>query len=262
MIKSLSVPTLILMLLMYATLSQALDLPGVLKYEAVVELSVPVSGVVNRVLVEEGQTVTKGDILLELDDVPFKANLDKTAAELRLLEAEHGSMVKEHRRNKELFDRMVLSTVSLDGSELNLIRADSLWQAKKAEYARVKYDYEKSRLIAPFAGRIIERLVEPGQTIRSEMQAPVLFRLADTTGFIVEAEVDGDKIGSLAHGVKLEVRLLGKSYPAKVRSSVLLTPGRSLAQPARYLVRVKLDKSAVTFRPGLPATLDLPGQRE
>ena len=262
MIKILSVPGLISMSLMYATLSQALDLPGVLKYEAVVELSVPVSGVVNRVLVEEGQTVTKGDILLELDDVPFKANLDKTAAELRLLEAEHGSMVKEHRRNKELFDRMVLSTVSLDGSELNLIRADSLWQAKKAEYARVKYDYEKSRLIAPFAGRIIERLVEPGQTIRSEMQAPVLFRLADTTGFIVEAEVDGDKIGSLAHGVKLEVRLSGKSYPAKVKSSVLLAPGRSLAQPARYLVKVKLDKSAVTFRPGLPATLVLSGQHE
>ena len=127
---------------------------------------------------------------------------------------------------------------------------------------QIKYDYEKSRLIAPFAGRIIERLVEPGQTIRSEMQAPVLFRLADTTGFVVEAEVDGDKIGSLAHGVKLEVRLSGKSYPAKVKSSILLVPGRSLAQPARYRVKVKLEKSAENFRPGLPATLVISGQRE
>jgi len=262
MIKNINVMGLMFVLMMYSTLSQALDLPGVIKYETIVELSVPVSGVVNRVLVEEGQTVANGELLLELDDVPFKADVDKISAELRLLKAEYGSMEKEHGRNKELFDRMVLSTVSLDGSELKLIRAESLLLAKKAEYARVRYDYEKSRLLAPFAGRIVERIVEPGQTIRSEMQAPVLFRLADTTGFIVEAEVDGDKIGLLAHGVELEVRLSGKSHQAKVKSATLLTPGRSLAQPARYRVRVKLDKSAVNLRPGLPATLVLPGQHE
>ncbi|MEA1888260.1 MAG: efflux RND transporter periplasmic adaptor subunit [Pseudomonadota bacterium] len=259
MIKIISVASLISMLL-YTPLLLALDIPGVLKYEAVVELSLPVSGVVNRVLVEEGETVEKDELLLELDDVPFKANLDKTAAELRLLKAELGAMKKEHQRNKELFERMVLSTVTLDGSELNLIRAESLWQAKKAEYARIEYDYEKSRLRAPFAGRIIERLVEPGQAIRSEIQAPVLFSLADTTGFIVEAEVDGDKIGSLAHGVVIEVRLSGKKFPAKIKSITLLAPGRSLAQPARYRVRVKLEIPAENLRSGLPATLVLPGQ--
>ena len=146
MIKNINVSGLILMLIFYSALSQALDLSGVIKYETIVELSVPVSGVVNRVLVEEGQVVADGELLLELDDVPFKADVDKIAAQLRLLKAERDSMEKEHGRNKELFERMVLSTVSLDGSELNLIRADSLWQAKKSEYARVKYDYEKSGL--------------------------------------------------------------------------------------------------------------------
>jgi RND family efflux transporter MFP subunit len=247
-------------LLLCATVSQAVDLPAVLQYERVVDLSVPVSGVVNSVLVEEGQRVQKGELLMELDDLPFKVNMDKTAAELRLLKAERLAMEKEHTRNKELFERMVLSTVSLDGSELNFIRADSLWQAKKAEYELVKYDYEKSRLVAPFAGMIIERSVEPGQTIRVEMQPPVLFRLADVTSYIVEAEVSGDKIGLLSHGVKLQARIQGELYNATVKSSILLAPGKSLSQPARYRVRVKLDNIDAGFRPGQLATLILPGQ--
>jgi RND family efflux transporter MFP subunit len=170
-------------LLVYTAASQAVDLPAVLQYERVVELGIPVSGVVSRVLAEEGQSVQKGELLMELDDLPFKVNMDKTAAELRLLKAERLAMVKEHKRNKELFERMVLSTVSLDGSELNLIRADSLWQAKKAEYELAQYNFEKSRLLAPFTGRIIDRTVESGQSIRADMQPPVLFRLADTTSF-------------------------------------------------------------------------------
>lgn len=260
MIRTFRKQNLYLYLMLYAPCSFALDISGVVKFESVVQLSVPVSGVVKNVLVEEGQKVTNGELLLELDETPFKANLDKTAAELRLLKAEYVLMEKEHNRNKELFERMVLSTVSLDESELKLIRVDSLLQAKKAEYTRVKYDFEKSRLLAPFAGRIIERFVEPGQTIRSEMQAPVLFSLADTTGFIIEAKIDGDKMGLLSHGVELTVRLGGKTYPAKVKSSVLLAPGRSLAQPSRYRVRVKLDVSGDSLRPGLPATLVLPGK--
>lgn len=250
------------LLMSYTTASQAVDLPAVLQYERVVDLSVPVSGVVSSVFAEEGQSVQKGALLMELDDLPFKVKMDKTAAELRLLKAERLAMEKELNRNKELYERMVLSTVSLDGSELNYIRADSLFKAKQAELRLVKYDHEKSRLLAPFAGKIIARAVEPGQTIRTEMQVPVLFKLAETTGFVVEAEVAADKIGVLAHGVELQVRIAGKLYQAMVKSTNLLSPGRSLSQPARYLVRVKLDSADSSFRPGQVATLVTSSQNE
>ncbi len=72
---------------------------------------------------------------------------------------------------------------------VDFIRADSMWQAKKAEYELVKYNYQKSRLVAPFSGIVIGRMAEPGQTIRVDMQPPILFRLADESSFIVEAEV-------------------------------------------------------------------------
>lgn len=262
MIKHLLVSTLTPFLLSYTVTSMAVDLPAVLQYERVVELSLPVSGVVSKVLAEEGQSVNQGDLLLELEDIPFKMTMDKTAAELRLLEAERLSVEKELMRNKELFERMVLSTVSLENSEVDFIRADSLWQAKKAEYELDKYNYQKSRLAAPFAGKVIERTAEPGQTIRTDMQPPVLFRLADVTSFIVEAEVTGDKIGLLAHGVNLDVRVEGKLYKAVVRSSLLLSPAKSMSQPARYRVRVKLMETDTGFRPGLPATLVVSSQSE
>ena len=262
MIQYLIETVLMSLLLTYAPVSQAVDIAAVLKYERVVELTVPVSGVVSNVPVDEGQHVREGELLLELEDIPFKAKMDKTAAELRLLEAERLAMEKELKRNKELYERMVLSTVSLDGSELNFIRSDSLWQAKKADYELARYNYQKSRLIAPFAGKIIDRAVHPGQTVTAEMQPPVLFRLADVTSFIVEAEVSGEKIGLLAHGANLQVRIQGKLYNAVVKSSSLLAPARSLSQPARYRVTVKLDKNDAVLLPGQPATLVLSSQPE
>ena len=262
MIRRTMISALIPLLLLYTATAMAVDLPAVLQYERVVELSLPVSGVVSKVLAEEGQSVNEGDLLLELEDVPFKVRMEKTAAELRLLEAERLSIEKELMRNKELYERMVLSTVSLENSEVDFIRADSLWKAKKAEYELDKYNYQKSRLAAPFAGKVIERRAEPGQTIRADMQPPVLFRLADESSFIVEAEVTGDKIGLLAHGVKLDVRIEGKLYKATVKSSQLLSPAKSLSQPAQYRVRVKLKDTNEGFRPGLSATLVVPSQGE
>jgi len=255
MIRRTMVSTLIPLLLLHTATAMAVDLPAVLQFERVVELSLPVSGVVSKVHAEEGQSVNEGDLLLELEDIPFKVTMEKTAAELRLLEAERLSIEKELIRNKELFDRMVLPTVSLENSELDFIRADSSWQAKKAEYELVKYNYQKSRLIAPFAGEVIGRAAEPGQTIRADMKPPVLFRLADVSSFIVEAEVTGDKIGLLVHGAKLDVRIGRKIYKATVKSSLLLSPAKSMSQPARYRVRVKLKDTDTGFRPGQSATL-------
>jgi len=256
------ISVLLLLLLGNASVASAIDVPAVLQYERVVELSIPVSGVVSKVFVEEGQSVSANELLLELEETPFKVKMEKTAAELRLLKAERQSMEKELMRNKELYERMVLSTVSLENSELDFIRADSQWKAKNAEYELDKYSFEKSRLLAPFAGIIIERNVEAGQTIRTEMQPPVLLRLADTSSFIVEAEVTGEKIGSLIYGTQLEVRIAGNLYNATVKSSFLLSPGKSLSQPARYRVRVKLSEKASNFLPGQPATLVVSSQGE
>ena len=262
MINSRMMSSLIPFLFLYTVTSMAVDLPAVLQYERVVELSLPVSGVVSKVVAEEGQAINEGELLLELEDIPFKVRMEKTAAELRLLEAERLSIEKELMRNKELFERMVLSTVSLENSEVDFIRADSLWKAKKAEYELDKYNYQKSRLVAPFSGIVIGRMAEPGQTIRADMQPPVLFRLADESSFIVEAEVTGDKIGLLSHGVNLHVRIEGKLYKATVKSSQLLSPAKSMSQPARYRVRVKLKETEKGFRPGLSATLVVSSQSE
>ena len=117
MISRTLVSTLIPLLLLHTATAMAVDLPAVLQFERVVELSLPVSGVISKVHAEEGQSVNEGDLLLELEDIPFKVTMEKTAAELRLLEAERLSIEKELIRNKELFDRMVLPTVSLENIE-------------------------------------------------------------------------------------------------------------------------------------------------
>jgi multidrug resistance efflux pump len=103
-----------------------------------------------------------------------------------MLEAEREQARKALERDEELYKRLSLSTVALDESKVNFIQADGRVKAIKADLTMAKYNYEKSRLHAPISGRIIDRNAEAGQSIRAELQPPVLLRIADTTGFIVE----------------------------------------------------------------------------
>jgi RND family efflux transporter MFP subunit len=254
-----SLMMLICLLSLTAFEAMAVEVPGVVQYERVVELSLPVSGVIKTVNVVEGQNVEQGELLLELEAVPFKARKDELESQVRLLQAEKEFTSKELERNKELYDRLSLSTVDLDKSKLDLVRAESKLAAMRAELAVARYQEEKSRLYAPISGKVTERNVEPGQTVRTDLQPPVLLRIADTTGFIVEAEVTGDRLSSVSTGSGLEVRIQGKTFPAVFKSTRLLTPARSLSQPSVYRVRVKLEQSDPSFLPGLPASIIFPG---
>jgi HlyD family secretion protein len=238
--------------------AMALDIPAVLQYARVVELGVPVSGVVSKVQVEEGDRVAKGDLLLELEDIPFLAEVDRTEADLRWQSARLEEKRKEHERNEELYDRMVLSTVELDSSRVALARVESDWKNARSAHTLAKYHYEKSRLHAPFDGVVFSRSVNPGQSIRVDLQPQVMVKIADTTSYVAETEVTAERIGSFATGLEVQVSIDDKSYAAIVQDSTLIAAGTTLAQPSRYRVRVKLLEADAGFRPGRQAVIVLP----
>ena len=93
-------------LLLSINVAQATELPAILHYAQVVELGVPVSGVVDKVHVADGQHINKGHIILELDETPFLAEMNKTEAEIRRLAAERDEAKKALDRDLELYKSM------------------------------------------------------------------------------------------------------------------------------------------------------------
>ena len=120
------------------------------------------SGQVVAILVEEGRAVRRGDPLARLDDREARLTFQRTelAAEMAKRELERG---------KQLSAKGYLSPKELDDLEVRLRNA---W----VELEQAQYDLSQTVLTAPFAGRVVDRMINLGETVTEGKEC---FRVVD-----------------------------------------------------------------------------------
>ncbi|MFZ3176099.1 MAG: efflux RND transporter periplasmic adaptor subunit [Thiobacillus sp.] len=117
-----------------------------------VELTTPVSGVVEEVLVKPGQRVKKGVVLLRLDKTVLQARLDEATAEQTRADADEEDTGRELERAEELFNRTVSSTSELEAATLRHTRAKAALSAASARRVIAQKNLADAELKAPFNG--------------------------------------------------------------------------------------------------------------
>ncbi len=120
------------------------------------------TGLLNSIMVEEGDRVTKGQLLAQLD-------IEQLALEVAQLEATSKKLKKELNRQKSLFNRKLASSDALD-------RATYEYQSQQAQYQLSKLRLNYASIKAPIDGIITERMVKPGNLIREN---DMLFKIVD-----------------------------------------------------------------------------------
>lgn len=146
----------------------ALEFPGVVEPISAVFVSPQVDGVVRRVLVQGGETVSVGDPLFEMDDASFVIDVDaararqaETAARLNLAE-------DAAQRQAALFARGTGSRVGAAEAEAALAIARATLERTQADLARAELDLARTRIAAPIDGRIGRPRVSPGAFVEAE----------------------------------------------------------------------------------------------
>ncbi len=207
-----------------------------------VEAAFQVPGRVARVLVEEGQMVSRGQLLAELDDADYRHGLAAAAAQseaaraaaekarsgLRRQELEQARIDYEHwadqyRRMKLLFDRRSLPLndfkkveaafeaarerydLAREGARREDIQAaEAAARAAEAQLEVARKKLEDTRLLAPAGGFIGLRRVDPGETIAAGMPA---FVILDLDPVKVRAGIPEAEIGKVRPGARALVRI-------------------------------------------------------
>lgn len=139
-----------------------------------VELTTRVSGVVEEVLVEKGQAVKKGEVLLRLNPVILQGRLDEAVAEEDRTKAEEADARRELERAKELYERTVSSTTELDTASLRYARAQAVLAAAAARTRIARKNLADSELRAPFDGVVSELPAAPGVVVAADCQPRTL----------------------------------------------------------------------------------------
>jgi multidrug efflux system membrane fusion protein len=203
-------------LLLAALPVRAADLPAQLDWYQRVELSTPVSGVVESVNVQPGQTARKGDLLLRLNPTLFKASLAEAQADSTRVGEEQADANKELSRANELYARTVSSTTELDASKLRQARATAQVAAARARVDKARRLLDESEIRAPFDALILDRQAEPGMAVASQNQPPVLLTVARADLIIARASLTADKAAGLKPGGHMDVSAGGKTLSGKI----------------------------------------------
>jgi len=238
-----------------------------------VEVSSERSGVIRRVNVKANSLVRKGDVLAELDTERLEAELARVkasvaAAEARLVDAKATLTERQivFDRSERLSSQGISSNQDLDTAraararaEAGVVASQADIEVVKAELAMQETDITKTKILSPVDGIVLKRTAEPGQTVASSLQAPVLFTLAeDLARMQLEAAVDEADIGTVQTGQRATFTVdayPGKSFPAVIETieySPVVTDN-----VVTYKAVLTVDNKDLLLRPGMTATAQI-----
>lgn len=122
-----------------------------------VEIHARVSGILEEIHVDEGETVRKGQLLFTIDDDELQIELSKKSAALNIAKADARVAEVEVERVKALVDKNIVSSTELDLAEAKLNALKAKTEEVRAEKAAVEKRLSYTRIRSPFEG-VIDRL--------------------------------------------------------------------------------------------------------
>ncbi|HWB45969.1 MAG TPA: efflux RND transporter periplasmic adaptor subunit [Hyphomicrobiaceae bacterium] len=238
-----------------------------------VDVSSELSGTIRSVLVDYNSPVRIGQVLAELDTDKVKATLNSsraklTSAKAKVLDAEATLVEKKlvYERKATLTASRISSQQDLDTAKAAYDRAIAAAASSKADVAVAEADVElnetnllKSRIVSPINGVVLKRNVDPGQTVASSLQAPVLFTIAeDLTQMEVQVDVDEADVGKVKEGQPGTFSVDAfpdRKFQARIRE---LRYGSEVVQGVvTYKAVLSTDNSDLLLRPGMTATAEI-----
>ncbi|MDG5816949.1 efflux RND transporter periplasmic adaptor subunit [Chitinispirillales bacterium ANBcel5] len=181
---------------------------GVVRPSVEVNISSNVAGRIEELPVGEGEVVSEGDLLLQLDQQEFEAAVRSARATLDLTQAALSQSRAQYNRARELFEAELIPRQEYEAS-LTQFRMD---QARVNE-AQAALDLslrqlEETVITSPIDGTIIRLNVEEGElAVVGDVAAAVLMVVADFSQVLVIGEVDEAQVADIEVGQNVNVEI-------------------------------------------------------
>lgn len=266
-----------------ATVSRRLISPsilasGFLAHEEEVLLSSEIIGKVAALYVEEGDRVSQGQLVLQVDDRNLLAGLEQTEAAVRLntidierQEVRIDNLRRQVERTRSLYERKMVGDEEFDAisnqlalAEIDLKSSRERLAQSEAQLEQVMDQLSKTQIVSPLDGVVTSLDIKVGETaIASSTNIPgsSLMTIANPDSIYVEVLVDEADVANIEVGQRAEVVAI--AYPDQPMQGIV----RYIANTAKveqgrqgltFTVKIDItDPGAVMLRPGMSCRAEI-----
>lgn len=215
-------------------ITQLVQAAGILQAKVRVDVGAQVSGQIQKLHVQLGQAVKKGDLLVSLDPELARSDVAQAEAALAQQQASLASRRidaevarRELARQRRLLAGQATSGVEAEKAETDLAKIEADLRGQIATVARLQAELDKrklslsyTRITAPMDGVVVNLPVQEGQTVIAVQITPLLLTLADLDTITVrtkvpEADIQSIRVGQVARFSTLSGE--GQRFEGKVR---------------------------------------------
>src|SRR5512139_2251215 len=163
-------------------------LDGIIEPSCTVNLGSGVPGVIEEIVVDRGDLVQKGQVLVRLDSKVERASMESRKARYEFAR-------NEYKRKSGLYGKALIPTREVDESETNL-------KIAQRDFEEAEKVYERRTIRSPIDGVVVQRLLQPGERVEEQ---PIL-KLAQLSPLYVEVIAPAGMLGSVKTGDRVAVR--------------------------------------------------------
>jgi len=246
---------------------------GTLEPVKTVEVGIEVSGTIESVEVDFNDHVVQDQVLARIDTSKIEAQVLQSQAALEsaramLLQAQATAQEAQAQMGRldavhTLSEGKLPSQYEFDAQKAVLARAHADEANTKAAVAQaqatldaIRSDLAKAEVRSPIDGVVLDRAIEPGQTVAAQFQSPVLFTLAeDLTQIKLEVDVDEADVGQVHEGQ--EASFTVDAYPDRVfpaRTTQVRYASQTVEGVVTYTAVLDVQNPTLELRPGMTAT--------
>ena len=257
---------------------QTITATGRIQPKTQINISADVSAKITRLEVEEGQTVERGALLIELDRERYIAAVESAQASLRVAQANSTvsrenmtKAQKDYARVQNLYKADLETQAQLDSAKALLEAEKARYKASgdqveqaRANLKQLEDDLSKTRIHAPMSGTVSRLNKEAGEmAVGAQFQEDVILVLSNLTGMEAEVNVDENDIVSVALGdqAMIEVDALPDTEfngkVTEIAGSASIAGTGTVDQKTEFVVKVEITGEVGQLRPGMTATAEI-----
>jgi membrane fusion protein (multidrug efflux system) len=228
---------------------------GVVQSAEQIDVSLDFTGVVKKVLVDEGDAVDRGQLLLELDTDKQQLRVVQAVEAVQRARAAMEEARLNLERRQQLAERKTVSKEALDNAGLGLSRAAAAYREALAARQLAERVLADSHVESPVNGVVELKSVESGETV---MAGAVLLKLQAVDSLEVQVWISESDIAYIHKGDRASVSLSG--LPGQQLAASVESVGVNADQATgNFPVKLIIEQNTLLVRPGMTATVEILG---